>query len=549
MKKSFLFSVFFFFICKFIQAQIEPEFSLENKVSTYLADDSVSIDILNNKVNFTYPASLDESQVSRGNKWSWIKFNIENKSYLEQKKYLVIQNGLIENISFFQKNNLSNTLESSFHTGIVYPFYQRPIPNRQFTFPIILKPNSMYTIYLRGHINTGTLLMPLRIFNESQFDNYKIIHNGLSILTLAIWVFAMLIGLVLFILFKERLYYFYTVYIFLLMIFWACYEAISYEFIWPNSPFLANNSRNTYLLAGSFFAAFMISILGQSGNRMIKIKKYLKIISWIFLPLTVAISATAPYYYEWCTRLVIVGDILLVIIILMVLYTILLKLIERNEYSILAVISATPMILYVVIQFLSYYKVIYISRTGFYMQYGFGLCSIFEIIFLFLLLIYRFRRLVLTNIQSEQIIISPNIIQDYKEAVIIEKNSVSYSNSIYSNEELIEILQEIKTKIESQKCYIIQGLNLGKLSSIVNQPTHTISECINRIEKSNFNDFINKYRVEYAKEMLLDKKYDYLSVEGIGKEVGFSTKATFYASFKKFTNTSPKKYVTMQDDI
>lgn len=544
-KRLFL---FLFFIFKIIQAQNEPEFSLENKVSTFQAEDSIFADILNDKVKFIIPVSLDESQLSRGNKWSWIKFTIENKSNIEQKKYLVIQNGLIENISFYQQNYQSKVLESSFHTGIKYPFYQRPIPNRQFTFPIILDPKSTYTIYLRGHINTGTLLMPLRVFNEFQYDHYKIIHNGLSILTLVIWIFAMLIGLVLFVIFKERLYYFYTVYVFLLMIFWACYEAISYEFVWPDSPFLANNSRNTYLLAGSFFAAFMISILGQSGNRMIKIKKYLKIISWIFLPLTVAISACAPYYYDWCTRLVIVGDILLVIIILMVLYTIILKLIEKNEYSVLAGISATPMILYVVVQFLSYYKIITISRTGFFMQYGFGLCSIFEIIFLFLLLIYRFRRLILTNIQSEQKIVTQSIIQDYKEAVIIEKNAVGYINSAFSNDDLKVILQEIKYKIETQKCFTIQGLNLSKLSTIVEQPTHTISECINRIEKSNFNDFINKYRVEAAKAMLLDKKFEHLSVEGIGEEVGFSTKATFYTSFKKFTNTSPKKFVTMRDE-
>lgn len=56
----------------------------------------------------------------------------------------------------------------------------------------------------------------------------------------------------------------------------------------------------------------------------------------------------------------------------------------------------------------------------------------------------------------------------------------------------------------------------------------------------NFCDFINSYRVEEAKKILLKKNN--LSIEGIGYEVGFKAKTTFYTSFKKFTGKPPTKY-------
>jgi YesN/AraC family two-component response regulator len=57
----------------------------------------------------------------------------------------------------------------------------------------------------------------------------------------------------------------------------------------------------------------------------------------------------------------------------------------------------------------------------------------------------------------------------------------------------------------------------------------------------NFNELTNKFRFEEVK-MLLENAKQY-SIEGIGYEVGFASKSSFYTLFKKHTGLTPKDYI------
>jgi AraC-like DNA-binding protein len=49
--------------------------------------------------------------------------------------------------------------------------------------------------------------------------------------------------------------------------------------------------------------------------------------------------------------------------------------------------------------------------------------------------------------------------------------------------------------------------------------------------------FVNKYRVERVKELLINKENDHLSILGIAFESGFSSKTAFNTTFKKIHTT------------
>ena len=69
-----------------------------------------------------------------------------------------------------------------------------------------------------------------------------------------------------------------------------------------------------------------------------------------------------------------------------------------------------------------------------------------------------------------------------------------------------------------------------------------VSQLINKNSNYNFNDYINNYRVEVAKEMLSNIEFDNYTITSIGLESGFNSKSSFYAAFKKFTNLTPIQY-------
>ena len=58
----------------------------------------------------------------------------------------------------------------------------------------------------------------------------------------------------------------------------------------------------------------------------------------------------------------------------------------------------------------------------------------------------------------------------------------------------------------------------------------------------NYSSFVNKYRIDYAKALLKDKRYAGLKMEEISDMVGFSNRQSFYAAFYKYTGITPKQY-------
>uniref|UniRef100_UPI0030F3F69A helix-turn-helix domain-containing protein n=1 Tax=Paraglaciecola sp. TaxID=1920173 RepID=UPI0030F3F69A len=68
------------------------------------------------------------------------------------------------------------------------------------------------------------------------------------------------------------------------------------------------------------------------------------------------------------------------------------------------------------------------------------------------------------------------------------------------------------------------------------------SMLINRHFGVNFYEFINRYRIEEAKKMLIDPKYKNTTITDVYLAVGFNSKSVFYTFFKKFEGITPSNY-------
>lgn len=90
--------------------------------------------------------------------------------------------------------------------------------------------------------------------------------------------------------------------------------------------------------------------------------------------------------------------------------------------------------------------------------------------------------------------------------------------------------------------YKESNLSLSDLSKASDIPQRKLSQLINTTTGKNFNQFVNYYRVEEAKKLLKDSEYNNLSMLGIAYDAGFSSKASFFSVFKKFTNLTPNAY-------
>lgn len=101
---------------------------------------------------------------------------------------------------------------------------------------------------------------------------------------------------------------------------------------------------------------------------------------------------------------------------------------------------------------------------------------------------------------------------------------------------------KIEQYIMDEKRYLYPLLSLETISIELNISSRTLSNITKTYRSMTLLDYINHFRVEEAKLILMNPEYSNYTITAIGFECGFNSKATFYRVFSKFTNTTPTDY-------
>jgi YesN/AraC family two-component response regulator len=131
---------------------------------------------------------------------------------------------------------------------------------------------------------------------------------------------------------------------------------------------------------------------------------------------------------------------------------------------------------------------------------------------------------------------------------ITKEEFMTYNNEKYKTSNLSKrdskiIFQKLVQLMRSEKYYLKEDLSLSQLADLTEIPYRDLSQIINENADLNFYNFINQYRVDEAKRLLLQISNNNRTILDICFEVGFNTKATFNAAFKKFTNKTPSQFI------
>lgn len=121
--------------------------------------------------------------------------------------------------------------------------------------------------------------------------------------------------------------------------------------------------------------------------------------------------------------------------------------------------------------------------------------------------------------------------------------AVKYKRSGLKLEEAREHLQDLQILMERTRCYKNPDLNILGLAELLGISKNHLTQILNEQMKMNFFEFINRYRVEEAKKLLLDTAYTHLSLQGIAAEAGYKSKTTFFANFRKIAGCTPLEWI------
>jgi AraC-like DNA-binding protein len=96
--------------------------------------------------------------------------------------------------------------------------------------------------------------------------------------------------------------------------------------------------------------------------------------------------------------------------------------------------------------------------------------------------------------------------------------------------------------MRSQRPYLRSDLTLTELAKLLQTNAPAISKVINQTG-SNFNDFINEYRVREVQHKIEKHEHKAQTLLAIAFDSGFNSKATFNRAFKKIVGQTPKAYI------
>ncbi|MEO1217573.1 MAG: helix-turn-helix domain-containing protein [Bacteroidota bacterium] len=102
--------------------------------------------------------------------------------------------------------------------------------------------------------------------------------------------------------------------------------------------------------------------------------------------------------------------------------------------------------------------------------------------------------------------------------------------------------------MENEKLFLDSELNLANLANRLNIPPHHLTQAINTQLGKNFYQFINEYRIEYAKSRI--KALPSENLLQIAFSSGFKSKTTFNKYFKQQFGQAPsdfRKHIQLQD--
>lgn len=114
--------------------------------------------------------------------------------------------------------------------------------------------------------------------------------------------------------------------------------------------------------------------------------------------------------------------------------------------------------------------------------------------------------------------------------------------SMVSPQLIDEMTKKIHNLIVIQKKFKDRNYSAKRLAEDLCTNTRYVSAIVSVRFHMNYTSLVNKYRIDEAMTILVDKRYQDLNMEEVSDMVGFSNRQSFYASFYKLHKMTPREY-------
>jgi AraC-like DNA-binding protein len=131
---------------------------------------------------------------------------------------------------------------------------------------------------------------------------------------------------------------------------------------------------------------------------------------------------------------------------------------------------------------------------------------------------------------------------------IIEPTNIVAEVQLPKDDPFYELVDKINAYLIKEEPFLNPDFTINELAVALKVPVHHLSYCLNTLMNVKFTTLRTQLRIQYAAKLLDSGQADDLSMDGIGKKSGFSTRSNFYNAFKTETGMTPSEYLERKNN-
>jgi len=117
-----------------------------------------------------------------------------------------------------------------------------------------------------------------------------------------------------------------------------------------------------------------------------------------------------------------------------------------------------------------------------------------------------------------------------------------YSGSTMDTAASKQLMVSLKDLFTNENVFVDHTVSLTKVAEKIGSSSRDVSRAINENEGKNFSEFVNSYRIQKAKALLVDVEYLKEKIATIAYDCGFGNVTSFNLAFKAETQLTPSQY-------
>lgn len=370
----------------------------------------------------------------------WLKFEIHSDSVPFGSNILQVNNPILNEIELYQLMPTGPTLMAQ--TGDCKNFNTRPIDHRTFRFPISTERGKTNMYLLKMNSGGEQFMTPISLWSKEALAENDYQDNLMRGCYFGLIIFVLLFTLFLYITLKEKSSLYYVHYNLNLLLLQFTLSGYSFQFLWPNNPYLAN-------VATPFFASLSILALLRFSQYFLQLSEYFPKINRAFTLVGYLVMINAGLSLIWIPQTFYISVItinivalLLNIAIIPVAVAVLRKNFKPAKFFLIGFITLVITVFGFILTNLGF------IRNDFYLEYGLLMGSGVEVVLLSFAVVDRFRSF---KEQAFETVIELNRLQR-------EQNETLEKTVLERTAEI----QHQKTALETQQEEIISSIRYAE---------------------------------------------------------------------------------------